>query len=696
MAKETTGFRVDLRLLLELGERLISRDEVAIVELVKNAYDADADEVNISIDSSKIEIEDDGYGMAYNELVEGWLTIGSSIKTQNKKTPKNREVLGEKGLGRLAILRLGKKVTLLTQKKGEKCYKLSLDWGEVKNRVDFSKKYSPIETLKIDIEEIQGSIIFQKGQGTRVIIENLNSEWTELKIDKLKTFLSKLIDPRIEEIKPSENEKDTSYNIVRKKQEQIGFLINFIVSGEKTTLEPPEITKKPHYKFIANIDSKGNYTISISWNLDKGMGNSEIKGTLTQWKLRNEKIIRWEKDPEYGCGPFSFNINVWDLDAEELKGSKGDLRKWSGLSLVRNNFRVVQPDIDWLGLNLRRVQNPTMRLSSNQIIGGVYITAENSQLIDKTDREGLIENEAFSILRESFFFLLSQCEKKRFNLRREKTLKKGTILQYIDTSALKTISEKLPEDSKKEIDYFIDEMDEYKVFIEQWALGRDRMATMGLLGARLIHEGKGALALINDTYPIIRNSLNEVPPGIQDQIKRMVEGGELLKKLFNELNPFLRFRQKQIQEIKLMRIVDSIEFLFGPEFRRNRIDFRKLFSEKIFIRANTTDIYVLLSNIIDNAIYWLNDSKTVNKIIEIRVFEDNEKINICIADSGPGIDNEDIDTVFLTGYSTKPDGFGLGLSIVKDIVESYQGSITVEKDEKLGGAAFKLTIPYKS
>lgn len=686
MTEKATIFRVDLRLLLEIGERLISRDEVAIVELVKNAYDADADEVNISIEPLKIEIHDDGYGMNYNELQEGWLTIGSSIKKQHRKTPKGRVVLGEKGLGRLAILRLGKKISLFTQKKGEICYKLSIDWGDIRYRINSSKKYTPIEKFEMNLEEVHNPKLFLKGQGSKIVIENLNGEWNEGKIDKLKTFLSKLIDPRIEEKNMITEEKLKSAD---------SFKINFIVDGETTSLEPPDITKKPHYIFNVDVNQDGTYSIFIKWNLDKGSGNSEIRGVLTQWKLRDGRIIKWNTNLEHGCGPFSFKINVWDLDAEELKASKVDLKKWAGLSLIRDNFHIVQPDIDWLGLNLRRVQNPTMRLSSNQIIGGVYIASENTQLFDKTDREGLLENEAFSLLRESVFFLLSQCEKKRFELRREKTLAKGTILQYIDSSALKSIALTLPDESKKELESVIEDIDNYKVFIEDWALGRDRMATMGLLGARLIHEAKSALALINDTYPNIRNSLDDVPEHLREKIKRMVEGGALLNKLFNELNPFLKFRQKQVHEIKISRVIDSIEFLFKPEIRRNKIVFNALLSDKIHFKASTTDIYVLLSNLIDNSIYWLSNSKQSEKIIDVRVVEEKERILIEVADNGPGVDEEFAELVFSTGYTTKPDGLGLGLSIVKEIVEFYEGTIIVERDSKLGGAVFRICLPFK-
>ena len=128
MADRMRQFRVDLRLLRELGERLISRDEVAVVELVKNAYDADATSVDVVIREDGIEVNDNGDGMDEQEIEDGWLTIGTGTKIRRARTRRGRRVLGEKGLGRLALLRLGKKITITTQKRGEPCFRLVMDW----------------------------------------------------------------------------------------------------------------------------------------------------------------------------------------------------------------------------------------------------------------------------------------------------------------------------------------------------------------------------------------------------------------------------------------------------------------------------------------------------------------------------------------------------------------------------------------
>lgn len=239
-------------------------------------------------------------------------------------------------------------------------------------------------------------------------------------------------------------------------------------------------------------------------------------------------------------------------------------------------------------------------------------------------------------------------------------------------------------------------MDNYREYLEEWALGRDRMATMGLLGARLIHGTKHALMNIVTNYPIVRNSISDVPPNIREPIERMVKGGQLLSRVFNELNPFLKFRQKRaLEDIKLDLLIGSLEYLFKPDIHRNRIQIKNQINEKIILRSNKTDILLIFANLIDNSIYWIEQNSPEKRIIEFRAKEDIDKIIIQIADSGPGIDSNEYDLIFETGWTQKYEGTGLGLSIVKDIVESYGGKIHADRDDVLNGALIEIEMPYK-
>lgn len=681
MENEHTGFRVDLRLLLELGERLISRDEIAVVELVKNAYDADANSVNVYIEGKSIELIDDGEGMNESDIVEGWLTIGSSYKKQHTTTSKGRRVLGEKGLGRLAILRLGKKITIFTQKMNQPCFKIIFDWVNIRDNLIHSKKYTSLSDFNLSIITIQDKI-FANNHGTKIIIENLNKPWDKKGIERLTTFLSRLL------------EEYDRWPLEESKK----FKVDLIVNGNPISLQPPELLLNPHYFLEISIDKTGKYEGILKWRIENSQDSEKIEGRIPPIKkIRGRTEQFWDSNPETGCGPFIFKLNVWDLDAKEIKGSKDVLKEWSGVSLIKDSIRVIQPDSDWLGLDLRRVQNPTTRLSSNQVIGSVIITSDNNpSLIDKTDREGLLDTDSSKLLKKAIFIFFDLVEKKRYKLRRSKTLSKGFIFTNLDTKPLKTMKKDLPEERQEELEDYIDNLDRYREYLEEWALGRDRMATMGLLGARLIHETRNALVMITDSYPLVRNSLPEIPQNIRNEIERMVQGGQSIARTFNELNPFLKFRQKRAMEnIQLKMVVTSLDFLFKPDINRNKIQLKNKIEDKFRFRSNKTDIFVIFANILDNSIYWIEQNEPDKRIIEFRAYENNGNLILQIADSGPGIDPDDYDLIFETGWTRKYEGTGLGLSIVKDIVESYGGRIHTDKDNELSGALFEITFPFK-
>ena len=676
MDKSRSSFRVDLGLLRELGERLISRAEVAVVELVKNAYDADATVVKVLLDEDRIEIRDNGSGMDRSEIEEGWLTIGTAVKKKNTTTKRGRRVLGEKGLGRLAVLRLGKRITIHTKRSGKPCYRILMDWERARNKLS-RNEFIPLEQMNLHLTTSDDSH-FPKGHGTSVLVQNLNSSWDERSADRLNVFLARLVEPEL----PGQDR----------------FAIRLYRGKERLEITPPEFTRKPHYRMVVKVTDDGEYSGELEWNIENASGRKQISGgRFNSLSGPDRETITWKPMAHNGCGGFEFRLHVWDLDATELRGHRQELKQWSGISMLRDGFRVVQPNIDWLGLDLRRVQNPTMRLSTNQIIGNVLISADqNPRLIDKTDREGIVENESFSTMKIAISVLMDILEQERHRLRRRKSLSRGVIFSYLDTAPLRTVAKKLPPVQRNKIEAYASQLDEFRPMLEEWILGRDRMATMGLLSARLIHEARGALAKITDNYPLIEKHLASVPSSVRQAIERMVAGGKLLDSLFSSLDPFVRFRMNKSQEIVLTEVVEMLRFLFGPELNKNAIRLTNSIPRDIRFRANPTDIYVMIGNFLDNAIYWLvNSSRSERRIIEVRAREVSGTLTIEVADNGPGISGDQAEDIFNAGVTTKPQGTGLGLSIVRDVVEFYGGRVEAENDDTLGGAVFRVTLPFR-
>jgi hypothetical protein len=211
---ETLNFKPYASLLTMLGDQLIKNERIALVEIIKNAYDADADWVKVTFSGfgknyeygpdSKIIIEDDGIGMAKNILTEHWVSPATPIKKIGKQsqdsTAKGRKIQGEKGIGRFAILKLGKTVSIVTRPEGlQSEYTIGLDLSAYDD--DFLKENNKEKTLYLNDINIslsaaskarvirEGGIVLgtrdvrRKPHGTRIEISNLRGAWTTEKVD---------------------------------------------------------------------------------------------------------------------------------------------------------------------------------------------------------------------------------------------------------------------------------------------------------------------------------------------------------------------------------------------------------------------------------------------------------------------------------------------------------------------------------
>jgi hypothetical protein len=223
---ETLNFKPYARLLTMLGDQLIKNERIALVEIIKNAYDADAGWVKVTFSGfrndyefgpdSKIIIEDDGIGMTRSLLTDHWVSPATPVKKIGKQnqdtTAKGRKIQGEKGIGRFAILKLGKTVSIVTRPEGMQSeYTLDLDLSAYDD--DFLKENNKDKVLYLNDIPItlstaskariirEGDValgkrrVQRKPHGTRIEISNLRGAWTESKVadvydDRARHFLS--------------------------------------------------------------------------------------------------------------------------------------------------------------------------------------------------------------------------------------------------------------------------------------------------------------------------------------------------------------------------------------------------------------------------------------------------------------------------------------------------------------------------
>ena len=192
---DTVPFRIHPRVFAALGENLVTDDFVAVIELVKNSYDAFARHVSLrfsedSTDGKQLEIIDDGLGMTREVIEEAWCTVATPYKDRNptiRRADKIRRVVGEKGLGRLSAARLGNQLRMLTKADSSPCWEVNVDWTTVSSGEALSDSV-------VKIREFSGSPPFE-GTGTSLLISGLSNQWDDERISDLEEDLTRLISP---------------------------------------------------------------------------------------------------------------------------------------------------------------------------------------------------------------------------------------------------------------------------------------------------------------------------------------------------------------------------------------------------------------------------------------------------------------------------------------------------------------------
>lgn len=443
---------IDANVIRQLGDELVTDAEQALLELIKNSYDADADWVRLLIDTEAnqdpdvppgtISVEDNGTGMSESQLKNGWLRISLSLKRHakalGKTTAKGRTPLGDKGLGRLSTMKLGDVVEINTYPSKTVGYSVTLDWSDFAPGTDLS-----------DIEVDIGSIPPIGRTGTLLRITKLQDveHWKHARgADAFQASLSKLISPfrRVPE-----------------------FRITADLNG--TPLKPEYVTTKlretatTHFTFTwgpKGLRCKGRVKLSL-FNSDEHLfehhvlpdGGAELLEFLAEskhgkalnlqaanapwfvdvdrsWTVAEIEAKRKPGQPATeDPGPFDGEVDGFDLESiegkqAELFSSLGDYRNFvkrmSGVSIYRDGF-AIRAENDWLGLGESWTSGRSYYgLRPANTVGFVAISAaENQALIEKSDREGFLDNPAsrgFTTIVETFVAFANDA---LTNLRRE-------------------------------------------------------------------------------------------------------------------------------------------------------------------------------------------------------------------------------------------------------------------------------------
>lgn len=672
--KKQHSFKTRARVINQLGEQLIKNEAIALLELIKNSYDADASFCNVTMYSPEskekgiIVVKDNGEGMDEDILSKVWLEIGTSFKedlrndeSENRTHKYKRLRLGEKGIGRLGVHRLGKEIEITTRKSGKGEYVLRIDWDNI-----LKKKYKYIEDLPIDISE-QEPRIFKRGSGTKIVVKRLRVPWTrKMARDCARSVLS---------LNSPFDSNDS-------------FRVTFKIPESKWLDGILKFSDVEDYKlFSFDVSMVGNEISSFTykftpWSTMKKLSSREVTiediEALTRMQYKEGRNY---KDIDLGghkIGTVRFKGVIFDRDTRTLDlgvQDKSGLKKYldtnGGVRVFRDNMRVLdygEPGNDWLDLGGRRVNMPTKRISNNIILGAVYLDRENSDdLQEKANREGFVENDAYWELWRAIRFAMDRIESLRKTdkdlLRKFYGPQKTSEPVITSISELKDVIEKSVKDVpvRTKIHKYLDRIEsEYESITNNLI----KSAGAGLNLIMVIHQID---KIIKEIKIMLRKkaSLDIVEDRVK-ALSALIEGYSILVKKSDKKSRCLE------------GIVEQSMFNMGFRFEAHNIDAYKSYHDRNkMLQAICSEGHVLsaLMNLLDNSIWWLGYSKTKSPSVFVDISDQMEGyVSIVVADNGPGF-TKPTDEIIKPFVSDKPGGMGIGLHLTQQIMESLGGKL---------------------
>jgi signal transduction histidine kinase len=655
-----------------------------------------------------IEFRDTGTGMSTEDLLKSYLVIGTpsrrySLETDLKRGTGKPTYLGEKGVGRLSVMRLGSYLSITTATVNDKYLNtLEIDWTA----------FEDLTKMVEDIDIVPGrgaKKVPADYSGTVIRVSDLRASWSMTGILEVATWeLARLTDP-----------------FTKTKRR---LRIEIVFNGERV-----EIPRLEHSLLgLAQASAIGSYsitdgkpTLAVDFSCgDLGKGNPPEKLRLFLEKV-DLRSITAEADSEIAAsaltsvGPFGFELYWFNRQRVKKVDTIGDrkqilalIHQWGGVMLFRDGYRVNpygNDDDDWLGLDRRALASPGYKLNKQQFLGRVTISRTgNANLVDQTNREGLKDCDEKAVLLETLQFVI-QNRMRRFlddvEKRHQATLLPENMVdgerrvRTLRTRALSSIqslekrhSEELP--VLNQLTSIIEEMNEYflqaKQKAEQVEDERDRMiqlAGIGLMLEIVAHE------LARSTEHTI-DILNAAPDGtvsaeLSALFSSLRDEMTTMNKRLRVLDPLSISGRQRKETFEMGDLVKEIFAAHTAQFKRHEVktSIRYAGEAKTLKVTGVRGMFVqIVENLIQNSIYWM-------KLKKLDEEDYKPKITVVIGerptifeftDNGPGIHSSLQDEVFKAFFSTKGKSKrqGLGLFIASDCAQHNGLSLSLSPESR--------------
>jgi hypothetical protein len=703
-----------------------------LIELVKNAYDADAKAVVIEIRDDVVRVADNGAGMTQRDFEKKWLRIGFSDKRRSKRSPSGeRRVVGEKGVGRISADRLGSDLELRTVAHGARAFSAKVDWDafDVDDRDLASIAIIVEEGVKPVLPPIPATAKFPEKEadtGTELLIRGLRQSWVKEDVDSLVEELSSLVAPFQEEI-------------------EFQITIETDIEGAFAGVVPPFVIQHAPLELRADLVGSTIHYVITDRTHD---GNPKHKKGALSWVQVGPSVgassRRKNSSPKPSTGPVHLELYFLPSSAFSKRPKGLSLaaarEKATGVRIYRDLVRVRPygdrniPEGDWLGLAARKSKEPagvsrrTYKIPPTELAGAVIISRDaNKRLQDSAAREGLIHNDAFHDLRALTIACLRELESYRHTIYRasrtepdnvpvveavegfSRLLRSAarewkTIRADLDKNPVEaagkastlvaTIAEGL-EQTRTSLDAVVQQMRLYR-----------GLSTLGISASVFGHETQNSIATCIGNLRESMDELDEAAPSfalLRETIPLAYSAAQRVAGWGAFAVARVRHEKRKPRDIDLPDVVDSLLEQLRPAYRATDTELTVNVAP-VKMYAFEMDVEAILLNLLANAYTFAQESRRERKI-RLDVFpEDNEGsagVQLTVADSGPGVPENRREVIWEPLYTTRRDekgnevGTGLGLAIIDSIVREAGGHRNVENDPILGGARFDVWTPRR-
>jgi len=656
---------------------------------------ADWDALLATIDSANsIEFRDTGSGMSGRDLETVFLTIG----TRNRLIERNRgerpgkPVLGEKGIGRLSVMRLGSRTLVETSVEGEANWNLlDIDWRLFSHDSD-------ADVAMIDISPTKGDRKTDRDiHGTRIKVTGLKSDWSFDKVRGIaRDEFSKLTDPFLPKARYpiSLRFNDRAVEIPRM---------------EKLLFEQAHAVVRASYT-LANTGPE--FAGRIDYILRKREKSFVLDSTdLVTTTGRSLSTL-------HSLGPFAVVVYWYNRQALEAVEGIGDRRavqqlvnSWSGgLMVFRDGFRVNpygSPDDDWLDLDRKALASGGYKVNRKQLIGKVDITrAGNPALTDQTNREGFCDSEEKTALVRLLKHLL-EAQFRTFLNQVDNEARAALPVTFDDLNervesedrqirqSVRTLLERHPEirtDAElvdaleNSVERVSGLMKEANALAESFAVGRQQLvslAGLGLMVEIVAHElnraTKHALSTLAET------DASDLAPGVAERLDTLKSQLKTLQKRLRILDPLSQAGRQVKETFDLITLVQDVVASHEAQFDRHGITCSVTTvpprHADMTVKMVKGMVVQVLENLFSNSVFWLKQQKKLEKGFKpkIEVVLDTRARELRVTDNGPGIPPDRREEVFQPFVTTKPpgEGKGLGLYISREIASYHNATLVL-------------------